>query len=69
METVYIVDIMRDVVTATQTEMSKKTAIKLHYEYGPLSEIVDKRVQMTKRPSTDTPKYPLIALLTDIKQT
>ena len=39
METVYIVDIMHDVVTATQTEMSKAVATKLHYEYGPLSAI------------------------------
>lgn len=62
--TVYVVDIMKDVVTA----VSAAIGYVVHYEYGPLDEIVHKLVQMSKQPSSTYPKYPLVALVTDIRE-
>ena len=63
-KTMYIVDIVKDVVTAVTAAIG----YTVHYEYGPLDEIVNKLVVMSKSPKDGYPKYPLVALITDIRE-
>lgn len=63
-KTVYLVDIMKDVVNATALAMP----LSINYTYGPIDEIVGKLVQMSKNPVSGNPKYPLVALVTDIRE-
>lgn len=63
-KTVYIVDIMRNVVSAASLALG----YSIHYEYGPLDEIVLKLVSMSKHPDSNYPKYPMVALITDIRE-
>lgn len=63
---VYLVDIMAQVVTATGTALGY--AKPIYYTYGPFKEIVEKMAAMAKHPDADKPRYPLIALITDIPE-
>lgn len=63
-KTVYLVDIMSDVVA----EVSKALDFSVHYEYGPIEEIVHKLIEMSKSPIAGFPKYPMVALVTDITE-
>ena len=63
-KTIYVVDIIGQVVSASATSLG----VPIHYEYGPIEEIVHKLVQMSKAPRAENPKYPLVAVITDIRE-
>lgn len=63
----YIVDMMREVVSDVSTALGYTAAnTPLNYMYGPLPEIVNKLIIYTRHEHVKNPKYPLIALITDV---
>lgn len=70
----YLVDIMRDVVAAVQTDVlpalqAYQPSIEaVHYEFGHPIEILETLRQMSQAPSLEFKRYPLVALFTDIEE-
>jgi hypothetical protein len=60
---VYVYDLLATVVGLTATAVGISP---IHYTYGSGKEIVEKMVAMSKDPQVANPKYPLIALITDV---
>lgn len=60
----YIVDLLSAVVDSTETALG----FTIHYTYGSYAEIIEKLKVMTETPSDTVPKYPIIALITDVRE-
>lgn len=71
----YIVDIMRDLVTAVSAELTPKLQLMdsllqaVNYQYGHPAEILETLKQRDESQSLRYRKYPLVALFTDIEET
>lgn len=68
---VYVEDIIKDVVADVSTELGYTTVDPLttkplYYTYGPVSEILDKLIAMSKYEDARAPKYPMVALVMDV---
>lgn len=59
----YIEDSLSDVVDVVSTTLG----LDIYFTFGPVAEIINKMVAMTKQPSGQS-RYPLIALLTDFPE-